>query len=67
MFQLSNRLASLNEYCYQFSTVAKYKNVLRSLLFWVVKKRVVVISYGRLGSTYRSRLHMSGIQNVFDS
>jgi hypothetical protein len=67
MFQLLNRLAGFKAHCYEFFTAAKYSNMVRSLLFWVVKKRVVIISYGRLGSTYRSRLRMSGIQNVFDS
>ena len=49
MFQLSNRLAGLNENFYEFFTVAKYPNMLRTLLFWVVTQRVVVTTYGRFG------------------
>jgi hypothetical protein len=39
----------------------------RTFLFWVITQRVVVISYGRFGTNYRSHLHVSGIQKVFDS
>ena len=64
MFQLSNRLAGFDENCYEFFTVGKYPNMVRTLLFCVITKRVMVISYGRFGATYRSRLHVSGIQRI---
>jgi len=67
LLQLSNRLASFNENCYEFFTFGKYPNLVRTLLFWVITQRVVVTSYGRFGTTYRSRLHVSGIQKVFYS
>jgi len=31
-------------------------------LFWAIKQRVAVIPYGRFGTTYRSHLHGSRIQ-----
>ena len=38
---------------------------MRIALFEVITQRVVVISYGRFGSTYRSHIQGSGIQNPF--
>jgi hypothetical protein len=34
----------------------------RAAIFWVITQRVVVISYRRFGTTYRSHLQGSGIQ-----
>ena len=34
---------------------------MRTALFWVITQRVVVISYRRFGSTYRSHLQIAGI------
>jgi len=38
------------------------REVLRTALFWVITQRVVVISYRRFGTTYRS--HPVSSQNV---
>jgi hypothetical protein len=35
----------------------------RTALFWVITQRVVVISYRRFGTTYRSRLQVSRISS----
>jgi hypothetical protein len=54
MFQLSNCLASFKENCFEFFTFGKYPNIWRNLLFWVVRQREVVTSYGRFGTSHRS-------------
>jgi hypothetical protein len=40
------------------------QHILRAVLFWVITWRVVVISYRRFGTTYRSDLQESTIQKV---
>jgi len=41
--------------CVRCNMVAKYR-ILRTALLWVITQRVVVISYRRFGTTYRSHL-----------
>jgi hypothetical protein len=67
VFQPSNRLATFNENCSEFFNFGKYPNLVRTILFWVITQWVVVTSYGRFGATYRSCLHVSGIQKDFYS
>jgi hypothetical protein len=45
-----------------FSKFLRTKSDLRTALFWVITQRVVVISYRRFGTAYRSHLQGSRIQ-----
>jgi len=40
---------------------------MRTALFWVVTQRIVVISYRRFGTTYRSHIHVSRIFSILET
>ena len=39
---------------------------MRTALFWVITRRVVVISYGRFGATCRSKVVLIGFPHTSD-
>jgi len=58
-------LASIRPLC-DFGLAANGETrVMRTTLFWVVTQRVVVISYRRFGTTYRSHLQRSRILGYY--
>jgi hypothetical protein len=44
--------------------VPGFRHEMRTPLFWVITQRVVVISYRRFGTTYRSHRQGSRTQNL---
>jgi hypothetical protein len=40
------------------------KDFEKELLFWVITQRVVIVSYGRFGTIYRTHLQVSRILNI---
>jgi len=57
--QVPERVHSLDYLTYKHTA-------LRTVLFWIINQRVVVISYGRYGTTYRSHLKRSRILILLD-
>jgi len=67
IFQPRKTFAGVNKTFYQYFIFGRYPNVVKTFLFLFIAQRALVIHCGRFFTTYRSRLHTSGIRNFIIS